>query len=125
MKKTILALITLIALTGCGNKLKGTYSDQNEIMKQEQERKKKFDKGYIRRKFKYLEKEQKKKEITNDNKVDILYEDYYVREAQKSLEKKFEQKFEKQGMDEIMNNLIENTGLQLVMILTILLLKVR
>ena len=83
--------------------------DINEIMKQEQERKKKFDKGYIRRKFKYLEKEQKKKEITNDNKVDILYEDYFVRESQKSLEKKFEPKFEKQGMDEIMNNLIENT----------------
>jgi predicted small lipoprotein YifL len=35
MKKTVLALITLIALTGCGNKLKCTYSDQNEIMKQE------------------------------------------------------------------------------------------
>ena len=40
MKKTILVLITLITLTGCaekmsGNYIKCTYSDKNDVMKQE------------------------------------------------------------------------------------------
>ena len=84
--------------------------DINEIIKQEQERKKKFDKGSIKRKFKYLEKENMKKNlINNDDKIDILYEDYYVREAQKNLEKKFHPKHEDKGMNEIMSNLIKTT----------------
>ena len=84
--------------------------DINEIIKQEQERKRKFDKGSIKRKFKYIEKDNKKKKETDiEDKVDILYEDYYVKEVQKSLEKKFQPKHEKQGLDEIMDNLIQNT----------------
>ena len=84
--------------------------DIGEKIKQELERKKKFDKAYIKRKFKYLEKEQKKKKLFgNDDKTDILYEDYFVREAQKDLEKKFEPKCENQGMNEIATNLINST----------------
>ena len=84
--------------------------DINEKIKQEQERKKKLNKAYIKRKFKYLEKEEKKKDDLKDfNKVDILYEDYFVKEAQKDLENKFYVKYENQGMNEIMNNLINTT----------------
>ena len=84
--------------------------DINEIIKQEQERKRKFDKGSIKRKFKYLEKENKKKDfINNDDKIDILYEDYYVREAQKNIERKFHPKHEDKGMNEIMGKLIKAT----------------
>ena len=84
--------------------------DINEKIKQEQERKKKLNKAYIKRKFKYLEKEEKKKDDLKDfNKVDILYEDYFVKEAQKDLENKFDIKYENQGMNEIMNNLINTT----------------
>ena len=84
--------------------------DIEEKIKQEQERKKKFDKTYIKRKFKYLEKEQKKKNrFGGDDKTDILYEDYFVREAQKDLEKKFVPICENQGMNEIATNLINST----------------
>ena len=84
--------------------------DINDKIKQELEKKKKFDKGYIKRKFKYIDKEEKKKTVINaDDKIDILYEDYYVREAQKNLEKRFIQKFEKKGFNEIMGNLIKAT----------------
>ena len=84
--------------------------DINEKIKQELERKKKFDKGYIKRRFKYIDKEDKKKNLmNNDDKIDILYEDYFVREAQKSLEKKFIQKFENKGINEIMSKMIKAT----------------
>ena len=84
--------------------------DINEIIKQEEETKKRFDKAYIKRKFKYIEKEKKKNnDVNNNDKIDILYEDYYVKEAQKNLEKKFSQQTESKGIFEIMNKLINNT----------------
>ena len=84
--------------------------DINEKIKQEQGGKKKFDKASIKRKFKYLEKEEKKRnKMNNDGKANILYEDYFVREAQKNLEKKFAQKIDNQGINEILTNLIDTT----------------
>ena len=84
--------------------------DINDKIKQELERKKKYYKGYIKRKFKYIDKEEKKKLMINtDDKIDILYEDYFVREAQKNVEKKFIQKIENKGFNEITNNLIKAT----------------
>ena len=84
--------------------------DINEIIKQEEERIKNYNKANIKRKFKYLEKEEKKKDnMNNYDKIDILYEDYFVKEAQRSLERKFATKYENQGINEIMNNLITTT----------------
>ena len=78
-----------------------------EKIKSEQP-KKKIDKTENKRKFKFLQKHQKKKEANSMNdKINILYEDYYVKEAQKNIEKKLNEKFEDAGINEIMGDLIK------------------
>ena len=81
--------------------------DINEKIKQEQEVKKK-EKGYIKKKFKHLAKEEKSKKINfTDNKANVSYEGFYVQEAQKSIENKMSEKFEDFGINEMTSNIIK------------------
>ena len=83
--------------------------DINEKIKQEQEVKK-IEKGYIKKKFKPIIKEDEKKRIKNkfkDSQVNISYEGFYVQEAQKNIENKLNENFDNVGINEITNNIIK------------------
>jgi len=67
---------------------------------------------FIKRKFKKLEKtEQKKDFLTNDNKVGLSYEGFFVQNAQKHIETLLEEQVPNIGINEItklfINNLVE------------------
>ena len=80
--------------------------DINDKIKQEQEVKKK-EKGFVKKKFKHLEKDEKtKKIIFHEKNINVSYEGFYVQEAQRSIENKMAEKFEKYGINEITSNII-------------------
>ena len=83
--------------------------DINEKIKQEQEVKK-IEKGYIKKKFKPIIKEEEKKSLKNkfkESQVNISYEGFYVQEAQKNIENKINEKVDNVGINEITNNIIK------------------
>ena len=81
--------------------------DINEKVKQEQGTKR-SDKAYTKKKFKPIEKVEKNKKIKfHENKMNISYEGFYVKEAQKSIEDKLSEKVENLGMNEMMSNIIK------------------